>query len=144
MHPSRVLSLPPRPSHPATCALPSPPPQASLIDPKLPLPRYGLAQMSVLQGQTINAVSALEAVLEEEPGWYDALRVRGMPEGHRQGRGALWVGPRGRRELRKIVWTVEIPRGNWGTWAAAWHACKQTRRQRSRNSAISTLPPLIA
>ena len=50
--------------------------QASQLDPKLPLPRLGLAQMSVLGGEAINAVSILESVLLDAPHWIDALEVR--------------------------------------------------------------------
>ncbi len=45
------------------------------LDSKLPLPKLGLAQISVLQGEPINAVSILENVLADVPQWIDALQV---------------------------------------------------------------------
>lgn len=55
--------------------------QASVLDQRLILPKYGLAQISVLRGETTNAVSILESLLQEMPGWFDALRVRGRTRG---------------------------------------------------------------
>lgn len=52
--------------------------QANQVDPKLPLPRLGLAQLSVLNPQqgAGNAASLLESVLVDAPHWIDALEVR--------------------------------------------------------------------
>lgn len=49
--------------------------QAAQLDPKLPLPKLGLAQMSVFVGEPINAVSMLESLLMDAPQWIDALQV---------------------------------------------------------------------
>ncbi|KAK9810525.1 hypothetical protein WJX72_012163 [[Myrmecia] bisecta] len=51
--------------------------QASQLDPKLPLPMLGLAQLNLLQGEHVNAVSLLEKSLAEVPSWDDALTVLG-------------------------------------------------------------------
>ncbi|KAL4854380.1 RNA polymerase-associated protein CTR9 [Chlorella vulgaris] len=51
--------------------------QAAQLDPKLPLPKLGLAQMSVFVGEPINAVSMLESLLMDAPQWIDALQVLG-------------------------------------------------------------------
>lgn len=51
--------------------------QANQLDSKLPLPKLGLAQVEVLRGQPINAVSILESVLLDVPQWIDALQVLG-------------------------------------------------------------------
>jgi len=53
--------------------------QAAQLDPKLALPKLGLAQMNVLMGQPGNAVSILESVLLDVPQWIDALEV-GAPQ----------------------------------------------------------------
>ena len=69
-----ALSTPPtaRPAPaPASCRIP----QAAQLDGKGPLPRLGLAQLSVLQGQPQNAASLLESVLADAPQWIDALEV---------------------------------------------------------------------
>lgn len=50
--------------------------QAAQLDPKLALPKLGMAQMFVLQGQPMNAASLLETVLLDVPHWIDALQVR--------------------------------------------------------------------
>lgn len=52
-------------------------PQASHLDPKLLLPRLGLAQANVLMGEHTNAASLLESALVEAPYWGDALEVGG-------------------------------------------------------------------
>lgn len=49
--------------------------QANQLDSKLPLPKLGLAQVEVLRGQPINAVSILESVLLDVPQWIDALQA---------------------------------------------------------------------
>lgn len=49
--------------------------QANQLDAKLPLPKLGLAQMEVLRGQLINAVSILEGLLQDVPHWIDALQA---------------------------------------------------------------------
>eukprot|EP00877_Chromochloris_zofingiensis_P002087 jgi/Chrzof1/1187/Cz01g43270.t1 len=51
--------------------------QASRLDPKLPLPHLGSAQMCLRNGmgEAINAASELEAVLAAAPGCLDALRL---------------------------------------------------------------------
>jgi len=51
--------------------------QAVTLSPKAPLPRFGLAQFSAYQGELTNAASALEGILDQNPGWLDALELLG-------------------------------------------------------------------
>lgn len=51
--------------------------QAVTLSPKAPLPRFGLAQFSAYQGELTNAASALEGILDQNPGWLDALQLLG-------------------------------------------------------------------
>ena len=50
---------------------------ATALDPRAPLPRLGLGQFAVLQGEHGNAASLLESALEALPAWTDALEARG-------------------------------------------------------------------
>lgn len=57
-------------------------PQASRLDPNLPLPHLGLAQWWLGQGlqadahgSLINASSELESAIKAAPAFYDALKV---------------------------------------------------------------------
>lgn len=65
--------------------------QASKLDPKLPLPLYGLAQIMVRQREQTNAISLLESALAQVPGWPDALHMVGQlyPLAERKGRTAV-------------------------------------------------------
>lgn len=64
------------PDCPSLCLPLLQPLQAAQLDGKLCLPKLGLAQLSVLQGQPQNAASLLESVLVDAPQWIDALEVR--------------------------------------------------------------------
>lgn len=73
------LSTPPS-SHMPWCAMLPSLPQASRIDPSLPLPHLGLAQWYLGQGLqdgsgVINASSELETAIKAAPSFYDALKV---------------------------------------------------------------------
>ncbi|BDA40854.1 RNA polymerase-associated protein CTR9 homolog [Coccomyxa sp. Obi] len=65
--------------------------QASKLDPKLPLPLYGLAQIMVRQREQTNAISLLESALAQVPGWPDALHMVGQlyPLAERKGQTAV-------------------------------------------------------
>lgn len=65
--------------------------QASKLDPKLPLPLYGLAQIMVRQREQTNAISLLESALALVPGWPDALQMVGQlyPQAERKGQAAI-------------------------------------------------------
>lgn len=58
--------------------------QALAVDGKQPVAQYGLAQMTLLQGQgeIPNAISLLESSLTAAPAWPDALTVRPLPKGN--------------------------------------------------------------
>jgi len=51
--------------------------RAVTLSPKAPLPRFGLAQFSAYKGELTNAASALEGILDQNPGWLDALELLG-------------------------------------------------------------------
>lgn len=40
-----------------------------------PIARFALAQLSILRGENVNAATSLESLLEDRPGWEDALRL---------------------------------------------------------------------
>ena len=70
-----LLPLAPAAAHLPCCLLLPACLQAAQLDPKAPLPKLGLAQISVLAGEPTNAASILESVLLEAPQWIDALEV---------------------------------------------------------------------
>jgi len=49
--------------------------RALALDPSQPVARLALSQMSVLRGENLTAVKALEKLLADKPAWMDALRV---------------------------------------------------------------------
>ena len=49
--------------------------QAHKLNPQLPLPLLGMAQMNLLQNALTNAVSLLESALDASPGWGDAIKA---------------------------------------------------------------------
>jgi RNA polymerase-associated protein CTR9 len=50
---------------------------AAKLDPTLPLPRLGLAQLALLKGDARAAVAELEGALDSAPAWRDALCLLG-------------------------------------------------------------------